>query len=78
MTRRSRKKSRSAVPEASMAVNAFRFELASELGANPEYRSGHLSSIASREYGAVDGKTVRRMIAEAENNLNRNEGGFKS
>lgn len=58
--------------------DAFRFELASELGANPEYRSGHLSSIASREYGAVDGKTVRRMIAEAENNLNRNEGGFKS
>ena len=45
---------------------------------SPEYESGHWSGIASREYGAADGQTVRRMIAEAEKNLNDHEAGFKS
>jgi len=78
VARRSRKKSRTAVPEAAKAINEFRYEMAKELGMSPEYESGHWSGIASREYGAADGQTVRRMIAEAEKNLNDHEAGFKS
>ncbi len=77
MARRSRKKNRILVPEATDAMNQFKYEMAAELGINPEYKSGYWGNISSRECGAVGGHMVRRMLAEAERSLNNQEGGFK-
>ena len=76
MTRR-RRRNRILVPEARQAMDRFKYEMASELGINPEYQSGYWGNISSRECGAVGGHMVRRMIAEAEQSLMRREGGFK-
>lgn len=77
MTRRRRSKNRILVPEAKQAMDQFKYEMASELGINPEYQSGYWGNISSRECGAVGGHMVRRMIAEAEQSLMKQEGGFK-
>ena len=77
MTRRRRSKNRILVPEAKQAMYQFKYEMASELGINPEYKSGYWGNISSRECGAVGGHMVRRMIAEAEQSLMKQEGGFK-
>ena len=76
MTRR-RRRNRILVPEARQAMDRFKYEMASELGINPEYQSGYWGNISSRECGAVGGHMVRRMIAEAEQSLMKQEGGFK-
>ena len=39
MTRRRRSKNRILVPEAKQAMDQFKYEMASELGINPEYKS---------------------------------------
>ncbi|NMB02405.1 MAG: alpha/beta-type small acid-soluble spore protein [Firmicutes bacterium] len=77
MARRSRRSNRILVPEAKQAMDQFKYEMASELGINPEYKSGYWGNISSRECGAVGGHMVRRMIAEAEKSLIQQEGGFK-
>ena len=77
MARKSRKRNRIMVPEAAQAMETFKYEMASELGINPEYETGYWGNISSRECGAVGGQMVRRMIAEAEQSLNQHEGGFK-
>jgi hypothetical protein len=77
VARRSRKKNGLVVPEATEAMNALKYEMATELGINPEYESGYWGNISSRECGAVGGHMVRHMIAEAERSLNEGEGGFK-
>ena len=58
-------------------MDRFKYEMASELGINPEYQSGYWGNISSRECGAVGGHMVRRMIAEAAQSLMQREGGFK-
>lgn len=58
-------------------MDQFKYEMASELGINPEYKSGYWGNISSRECGAVGGHMVRRMIAEAEKSLIQQLGGFK-
>jgi hypothetical protein len=77
MARQRRKKSKIIVPEATEAMQQYKYEMATELGINPEYRSEYWGNISSRECGAVGGQMVRRMIAEAERSLNEHEGGFK-
>ncbi|HHW72757.1 MAG TPA: alpha/beta-type small acid-soluble spore protein [Firmicutes bacterium] len=77
MARRRRRSNQLLIPEARQAMDQFKYEMASELGINPEYQSGYWGNISSRECGAVGGHMVRRMIAEAEHNLMRQEGGFK-
>ncbi|NLM41470.1 MAG: alpha/beta-type small acid-soluble spore protein [Firmicutes bacterium] len=77
MTRRRRRGNRILIPEAKQAMDQFKYEMASELGINPEYKSGYWGNISSRECGAVGGHMVRRMIAEAEQSLMQREGGFK-
>lgn len=57
------------VPQAFQALNQFKYEVASELGINPEYKTGYWGNISSRECGAVGGHMVRRMIALAEQEL---------
>jgi small acid-soluble spore protein D (minor alpha/beta-type SASP) len=77
MARKRRKKNGFVVPEATEAMNAFKYEMATELGVTPEYDSGYWGNISSRECGSVGGQMVRHMIAEAERTLNESEGGFK-
>lgn len=59
------------VPQAFQALNQFKYEVAAELGINPEYKTGYWGNISSRECGAVGGHMVRRMIALAEGELLR-------
>jgi len=57
------------IPQAIQAMNQFKYEVATELGINPEYKTGYWGNISSRECGAVGGHMVRRMIAAAEQSL---------
>ncbi|NMB02257.1 MAG: alpha/beta-type small acid-soluble spore protein [Firmicutes bacterium] len=57
------------IPQAFQALNQFKYEVANELGINPEYKTGYWGNISSRECGAVGGHMVRRMIALAEQEL---------
>lgn len=57
------------IPEAYQAMNQFKYEVATELGINPEYKTGYWGNISSRECGAVGGHMVRRMIAAAQQSL---------
>ncbi|NLM39098.1 MAG: alpha/beta-type small acid-soluble spore protein [Firmicutes bacterium] len=66
------------VPQAYQALNQFKYEVAAELGINPEYKTGYWGNISSRECGAVGGHMVRRMIALAEQELLRQQGAFKT
>lgn len=73
---RGRRKNRIMIPQAAQAMEQFKYEVASELGINPEYESGYWGNISSRECGAVGGHMVRKMIAAAEHSLMTQEGGF--
>ena len=42
-----------ATPQVFQALNQFKYEVASELGINPEYKTGYWGNITSRECGAV-------------------------
>lgn len=57
------------IPQSYNAMDQFKVEVASELGINPEYKSGYWGNIPARECGAVGGHMVRRMIAAAEQSL---------
>ena len=59
------------VPQAFHALNQFKYEVAAELGINPEYKTGYWGNISSRECGSVGGHMVRRMIAAATEELLR-------
>lgn len=55
------------VPQARPALDAFRNEVANELGISPP--AGYWGDIPSRTCGAVGGQMVRRMIEIAEQSL---------
>jgi len=55
MARGSRSRNRKVIPQAAQAMDKFKYEVASELGINPEYKSGYWGNISSRECGAVGG-----------------------
>lgn len=61
------------IPQAYHTLNQFKYEVASELGINPEYKTGYWGNISSRECGSVGGHMVRRMIAAAEQELIRKQ-----
>lgn len=63
------------IPEAYQVMNQFKSEVATELGINPEYKTGYWGNIPSRECGAVGGHMVRRMIAAAQQSLLGQGGG---
>lgn len=77
MARGSKLKNQKVVPEAAQAMDKFKYEVATELGVNPEYKSGYWGNISSRECGAVGGHMVRRMISAAEQSLADQQSGFK-
>jgi len=57
------------VPQARPALDAFRNEIANELGIQPP--GDYWGDIPSRTCGAVGGHMVRRMIELAEQNLSQ-------
>ncbi len=62
-------RNRPLIREAGGALDRFKYEVASELNINPEYKTGYWGNISARECGAVGGNMVRRMIAAAEQTL---------
>lgn len=63
------KRNQPLVTSAGRGLENFKYEIATELGINPEYKSGYWGDVSSRECGAVGGHMVRRMIAAAEQSL---------
>ena len=57
------------VPEASEALNKFKYEFASEVGVTlKEVYNGDLSS---KDAGRIGGNMVRKMIQQAENQMKK-------
>jgi hypothetical protein len=54
-------------PQAKEALNKFKYEVASELGVN--LKNGYNGDLTSRQNGSIGGEMVKRMIAQAEQNL---------
>ena len=54
-------------PQAKEALNKFKYEVASELGVN--LKNGYNGDLTSRQNGCIGGEMVKRMIAQAEQNL---------
>jgi len=69
MARGSSTSNQKLIPQAYHGLNQFKYEVATELNINPEYKTGYWGNISSRECGAVGGHMVRRMIAAAEQQL---------
>ena len=65
----SRSSNRAAVPEAKGALDKFKYEVASELGV--PLSDGYNGDLTSREAGSIGGEMVKRMIAYAENNMQK-------
>lgn len=63
------KRNQALVKGAAQGLENFKYEIATELGINPEYKTGYWGDISSRECGAVGGHMVRRMIAAGEQSL---------
>ena len=56
-----------AVPEAKSAMNRFKEEVASELGAN--LKDGYNGDLTSREAGSIGGEMVKKMIMKQEQQM---------
>lgn len=52
--------------QAQRALHKFKYEMASELGTNYEYKTGYWGNVAARERIAEGGTLVRRLLASAE------------
>ncbi|MGI6559521.1 MAG: small, acid-soluble spore protein, alpha/beta type [Limnochordia bacterium] len=63
------KRNRSLIPQASSALEQFKYEVANELGIDQSWKTGYWGDIPARQCGAVGGHMVRRMIAAAEQSL---------
>ena len=61
------KSNRKLIPQASQAMEQFKYETASELGI--QNYQGYLGDIPSRVNGAVGGNMVKKMIAAYEQSL---------
>ena len=57
------------VPEASSALNKFKFETARELGV--PLKEGYSGDLTSRQAGSVGGAMVKKMIAMAEQSMSK-------
>ena len=55
------------VPEATEALNRFKYEVASEVGVN--LKEGYNGDLSSRDAGRIGGNMVRKLIQQAENNM---------
>lgn len=57
------------VPESKAALDQFKTEVASSLNVN--LKKGYNGDLTSREAGSIGGEMVKRMIAFAEQNMNK-------
>ncbi len=57
----------SVVPEATDALNKFKYEVASEVGVN--LKEGYNGDISSRDAGRIGGNMVKKLIQQAENQM---------
>ena len=55
------------VPEATDALNKFKYEVASEVGVN--LKDGYNGDISARDAGRIGGNMVRKMIQQAESQM---------
>ena len=56
-----------AVPEATDALNKFKYEVANEVGVS--LKDGYNGNISARDAGRIGGNMVRKMIQQAENHM---------
>lgn len=63
MARRNQK----VVPQATAALDRFKFEIATEVGVN--LKEGYNGDIAARDAGRIGGQMVKRLIETAERNM---------
>lgn len=57
------------VPEASEALNKFKYEVASEVGVT--LKEGYNGDLSSKDAGRIGGTMVRKMIQQAENQMKK-------
>ena len=55
------------VPEATDALNKFKYEVASEVGVN--LKDGYNGDISARDAGRIGGNMVKKLIQQAENQM---------
>ncbi|HBC84155.1 MAG TPA: acid-soluble spore protein [Clostridiales bacterium] len=55
------------VPEATDALNKFKYEVASEVGVN--LKEGYNGDISARDAGRIGGNMVRKLIEQAESQM---------
>ncbi len=55
------------VPEATEALNKFKYEVASEVGVN--LKEGYNGNLSSRDAGRIGGNMVRKLIQQAESQM---------
>ena len=55
------------VPEATEALNKFKYEVASEVGVN--LKDGYNGDLSSRDAGRIGGNMVRKLIQQAESQM---------
>ena len=55
------------VPEATEALNKFKYEVASEVGVN--LKDGYNGDLSSRDAGRIGGNMVKKLIQQAESNM---------
>ena len=60
-------RSKKAVPEASQAMEQFKYEVANEIGVN--LKEGYNGDLTAKENGSVGGMMVKKMIEQYEKNL---------
>lgn len=58
---------RKVVPEASEALDKFKYEVASEVGVT--LKDGYNGNISARDAGRIGGNMVRKLIETAENQM---------
>ena len=65
----SSRRNRVLVPESKTAMDNFKTEVANSLNVN--LKQGYNGDLTSREAGSIGGEMVKRMIAYAENNIQK-------
>jgi len=61
------------IPEASWALDRFKWEVAEDLGLAEKIRRVGWENLTTREVGMIGGQIVKRMIAAAEESLAEHE-----
>ena len=57
------------IPESKNAMDSFKMEVANSLNVN--LKEGYNGDLTARQAGSIGGEMVKRMIAYAQNNMNK-------